>query len=258
MPYPERVVFNSSHTSTFARGGWTPSGDSAYQHDVQQHVLVRRTILAPHVHLIHTRHSSGGTFSTLARSPHSSIQKQPLTPRPAGFRFAALRRPENGKAVVVMAKTLTIFNVIAGAASMAGLYVSFTSSPSTHSTYVLVAIFAVALFLSLYVLAVPGTRIERNVESKMMRYILPARSDEVGIQRGEFSILGAESTAVEFEPFAELPDVEVIAIESSRYDPPSPIRVTPHQAVFRRTGDSYPAHRETFKWQARGRPLRRL
>ena len=154
-----------------------------------------------------------------------------------------------------MSKVLTVFNLLAGAASMGGLYVSLAFG---YTGYALAAIFALALAVSVYVLAVPGTTLERNVQSKMTRFALPTGPEEILIQRGQFYLDGFGPTAVEFyEPFVRPPEVEVIATAGSRGVIPSPVQVTPHQAVFRRESVSAPGERETFTWVARGSPLKK-
>jgi hypothetical protein len=155
-----------------------------------------------------------------------------------------------------MARLLTIFNLLAGAASIAGLYVSLALG---YTSYALATIFVLTLVMSLYVLAVPGTPLERNVQSKIVRFTLPAGPEEVAIQRGEFSLDSWGPTAVEFyEPFVHAPEVEVIATAGSRGVIPSPVQVTPHHVVFRRESVSAPAERETFRWVARGILLNRI
>jgi hypothetical protein len=103
-------------------------------------------------------------------------------------------------------KFLTIFSLVAGAASITGLCVTLHG----YSGYAFAIVFGIALLASIYVLFVPDTTLERNVGFKVARFSLPSSSDEILIQRGEVSI-GYGPTAVEFnEPFAERPTVEIV------------------------------------------------
>ena len=58
-----------------------------------------------------------------------------------------------------MAKLVAVFNLVAGAASIGGLWVSIQLGNANGS---IVAIFAVALLLSIYVLLVPANQLQWN------------------------------------------------------------------------------------------------
>src|SRR4051794_31264008 len=148
-----------------------------------------------------------------------------------------------------MVKLLTIFNLLAGAASIAGLYVTLNLG---YVPYMLMVTFGLSLGLSGYVLFVPGTRIERNVSSKVRRFALPGYPDELVIQSGEFSLTGFGLAVVRFDqPFAETPTVEVVNEKNNRGYAPVVKEVTPHQVIFHRDAMSAPAEGQTFTWVAR-------
>ena len=159
-----------------------------------------------------------------------------------------------------MFKLLTVFNVLAGGASIAGLFLAVRPG---DIGYGLVSIFAVTLVLTLYVLLVPGNRLERNVRSKVESYEPIGDSGNLVIQRGEVVIETAGgSPAVEFhEPFAEPPKVELIFVEGfvEGYNAPNSeiVRVTEHQFVFGRSPDIWPRKKARFTWVARGIPLKK-
>ena len=110
-------------------------------------------------------------------------------------------------------KSLAIFNVVAGGASIAGFVLTATTN-LPHAHLVLEIVFGISLLLSLYVLLVPETPLEKNVRSKIERYSLPvqgSKPETVEIQRGDFSIIGFGPVSVEFESsFSTAPDVEII------------------------------------------------
>lgn len=160
-----------------------------------------------------------------------------------------------------MAKFLTLFNLLAGAASIAGLYVTIQTN---YNAFLLIGLFGLALLLCIYVLFVPGTTVERNVTAKLWpnlaQYSNPNKSGEVEeIQHGEFEVAGFDTTAITFHrPFASAPQVEVIDTDRKGFVPIVQ-NVTAHQASFRRR-ESAPGIEKQFSytWIARGVPLKRL
>ena len=98
------------------------------------------------------------------------------------------------------AKVLAIFNLLAGAASLAGLWLILPSD-SVHPA--LIAIFAVTLLLVLYVLLVPGSAVEQNVAAKLERFRKEETGEGLVVQRGTFTIREYGPVTVEFyQPFA--------------------------------------------------------
>jgi hypothetical protein len=156
-----------------------------------------------------------------------------------------------------MVKFLTVFNIVASAASIVGLYVTLTDA---NRGSIIALVFLLSLPLSFYVLLVPNSTIERNVRSKIMTFENPElnqESDEIIIQRGEFTVSGHASVGVEFyTPFRVPP--EVVVINSRGYSPPLPSvdKVTTEHASFK-SGSSAPFAKQTFVWVARGIPLKR-
>jgi hypothetical protein len=155
-----------------------------------------------------------------------------------------------------MIKLLTIFNLLAGGASIAGLYVSVTGPADPRVTYALVGVFGVALALSAYVLLIPGTQLEQNVGSKLLRYRAPSSvgpDADLVIQRGEFTISGWGPVAIEFhEPFVVPPRVEVINYRGYTTVTPSVVQLTEQHAVFKRENPLAPGQAENYRWAARG------
>lgn len=152
-------------------------------------------------------------------------------------------------------KFLTLFNIVAGSASIAGLYVTVQANWRSDVLY---GIFVATLVLCVYVLLVPGTALERNVASKLHPSIARYENRTGGteeIQRGEFQMNGFGPVTLEFHrPFEQPPGVEVLDVASYGRKPILK-GVTSHQVVFDYT-DSAPAERRTFVWLARGVPLR--
>ena len=157
-----------------------------------------------------------------------------------------------------MAKFLTIFNLIAGAASIAGLLL--LPDASLSSRYVLVP-FVVALAVSAYVLLVPDTTLERNVRSKTQVELFepPSSSDGIAIQQGQVTIkTNGSKVAVKFErPFASPPVVELINTGGATLFTPTVDTVTAHQAIFDPHLNMSPVEKGEFTSVARGVLLRR-
>jgi len=109
-----------------------------------------------------------------------------------------------------MAKFLAVFNVVAGGASVIGLYVTLLTP---YNSTVLAVLFALTLALCVYVLFVPGNRLESNVESHMRTFREPGTGNVVAVQRGEFKTKGRDIFPVEFpQPFTEPPTVELVKL----------------------------------------------
>ncbi|MCX6830139.1 MAG: hypothetical protein NT002_12815 [candidate division Zixibacteria bacterium] len=154
-----------------------------------------------------------------------------------------------------MTKFITIFSLFAGAASMGGLYVTLKGP---QDFWIMIFLFGISLAVSIYVLFVPNTKFEQNVASKIRKYRYPGISfgeQEVGIQKGDFSILQNGPAVVEFEvPFAEVPSFEIINFKGNGDPQPVVECLTPHQAVIRRNrSGSYV--RSEYRWVARGLTL---
>ena len=155
-----------------------------------------------------------------------------------------------------MIKFLTIFNLIAGGASIVGLYIATNSPQDPLLMYIFIGVFGIAILLSGYILFIPNTKLERNVASKVIKYRTPSSEESksiLSIQRGEFTINQWGPTAVEFyEPFVSPPQVEVINDRGYDTVTPSVTRVTEHHAVFKRESISAPGQSENYRWVARG------
>lgn len=160
-----------------------------------------------------------------------------------------------------MATFLTIFNVIAGAASILGLVGMLLGIASRGFRQFFGILFALVVLLSVYVLLVPESWLESNVASKISYYRSPTETeirDRVLIQRGEFSFSDYGPFAIEFPvPFRSAPSVEIVNYRGYR-NAPHLNEVTAHQAVFTRSssgGTLLPENLKRFRWIARGTPL---
>ncbi|MEZ4396507.1 MAG: hypothetical protein R3C71_06335 [Candidatus Krumholzibacteriia bacterium] len=148
-----------------------------------------------------------------------------------------------------MAKFLTIFNLVAGTASIGGLLVALSVEQFQAAMWIL---FAFVFSMSAYVLLVPTNPLERNVRAKLERYRHPDGSGAVTIQRGKLTIRSFEPVGVEFcVPFAEPPEVELISNRKASHSPPEITSVFRHQAVFQYSV-SAPGDPQEFSWVARG------
>ena len=151
-----------------------------------------------------------------------------------------------------MVRFLTIFNLLAGAASIAGLSLALRMEDTSA---IMVVTFTIALLLSVYVLLVPGNPLERNVNAKFELFRDGQTGDEVMVQRGTFEIRGTGPATVQYyQPFAEPPKVEVLHVDRSSGKRPSVSEVTSVHVEFSRMvyGSDTP---NRFVWIARGKPL---
>jgi hypothetical protein len=165
-----------------------------------------------------------------------------------------------------MAKAITIFTILSGAASTLGFVFVFFGTVTPIYKKLCTFGFGVAALWAAYVLFVPATSVESNVAGKISYYNNPSadrRSDTLLIQRGEISFSDFGPKAVEFPlPFRTVPDVEII--NSGGYPEQSVPRiekVTAHQVIFRRDsvgGTLIPEGMQVYHWVARGVPLDEL
>lgn len=158
-----------------------------------------------------------------------------------------------------MAKLLAVFNILAGAASLIGLVVQYTSSSSNWPTAILLPLYLVTLVLCIYVLFVPGNSIEKNVRSKVELYRDKGETTFEGnvmIQRGTVTFFGGKAT-IEFErPFKGKPEVTIINNKERGFAGPNIqlVSVNGQVAVFRQVY-SHNLLPTRYKWVARGEPL---
>lgn len=151
-----------------------------------------------------------------------------------------------------MAKFMTIFNLMAGAASIAGLVLALRIE---NVGIMMVIVFVIALLLSIYVLLVPGNPLERNVNAKLEVFLDGQSGGEMMVQRGTFDIKGTGPATVPFyQPFAEPPKIEVLHAGRGSGTRPSVSAVSNVHAEFSRIsyGTDTP---NKFAWIARGKPL---
>jgi hypothetical protein len=153
-------------------------------------------------------------------------------------------------------KLLTVLNILAGGASIAGFILTFRRG---DFDFTLGSIFAFTLALVFYVLFVPGNRLERNVRAKVELYDPIGDWENLIIQRGEIEIeTDGSSTSVEFyEPFAEPPKVELIFIKGNQQLKSEIALVTNHQFVLGHSVNRWPKEKAFYKWVASGFPLKK-
>lgn len=151
-------------------------------------------------------------------------------------------------------KSLAVFNIIAGASSIAGLVVAWQAK-LPRANLILTVVFVFSLILSLYVLLVPGTKIEENVRSKIERYHHPNRPEAIALQRGEIVLEGLEPKSVEFEiPFSTAPEIEFVNQPGNDVEAVL-VSKTPYQFTARKASTSYSTHGLTYRWIAHGELL---
>lgn len=146
-----------------------------------------------------------------------------------------------------MAKFLTIFNIFAGGASIAGVIYSLT----TKIDYLFYIPFIVTLLLSIYVLLVPNTFLERNVKSKIRVFNEKVKPQLID-QSGEFSIRTQGTATIEFpKPFSSIPEIEIINFKNNRYIP-NIDKVTIYQVTLIDSSINFLGEVQTYKWIAKG------
>jgi hypothetical protein len=122
--------------------------------------------------------------------------------------------------IKLLALSLAVFNIVACAASIAGLYLALVTVAGhtvpafgEYDQRVLVILFVVTLVFSVYVLFVPANPIERNVRAKLKHYKYPLSGTVVSLQGDEFTHKPEAMLPIPFpHPFAAPPKVELIQI----------------------------------------------
>jgi hypothetical protein len=163
-----------------------------------------------------------------------------------------------------MAKLLALFNILAGTASIAGLYLTMVTKAgnnvpevATYDHRVLLLLFIVTLGFCAYVLFVPGNRIERNVGAKLKHFRYPQSGDTVAFQEDEFTYKSGAMLPIQFpHPFAAPPTIELIKIGGHPNFELKVIKVTPHHFEIECTCEIYSAHGpDRYRWIAKGKLL---
>ncbi|MEO0474834.1 MAG: hypothetical protein AAF085_02525 [Planctomycetota bacterium] len=152
-----------------------------------------------------------------------------------------------------MAKFLTVLNVVAGFASIVGLYIALDKK-AENIDGVVIAIFVVTVLIALYVLLIPNNPLQKNVEAKLSIYECPNKG-KIMIQTGNSQIIGGGPVTVEFDPpFADAPDVVPINAGNESMRLPDVENITYSSAMFTR-GAYRGTKQESFKWIATGKPI---
>lgn len=149
-----------------------------------------------------------------------------------------------------MGRLLAVFNVIAGGASIVGLYITaFTE----YRSWILAVIFAVTAIFVAYVLFVPGNRIEANVTAKLQTYQAPDGLGTVVKLHDEFSVGGYAWREIPFpHPFKEPPHVELIKLSGPGSVAHSVSQVTVHKFVVTAHPNARTIEAATYRWIATG------
>lgn len=166
-------------------------------------------------------------------------------------------------------RLLTVLNLASSLASILGmLYLLQASARSAFDTwFVIVGIsgLAVTLAVSIFVLLVPGTRLEQNVRDKLLKppagggfFTMSEKQQArpvILIQRGEVTIRNEQQLSVEFEhPYKDPPVFETFPM-SNPVITYSVNPVTPHHARLCSGSSPYCFEGTKLRWVARGEPL---
>ena len=156
-----------------------------------------------------------------------------------------------------MATFLAIFSVLSGTASFLGLVHVLVGEEKLKFKNLTIVSFSVAALVSTYILFVPGTYFENQVNSKIQRYS-KENAKSILIQEGDFSFGGIKEYAVKFpEPYDKEPTVEIINVNGYKHAPYI-IKTTPFQFIVKRSAEGFslvPQSFQSFTWAARGTPL---
>lgn len=150
-----------------------------------------------------------------------------------------------------MGRLLAAFNVLAGGASLVGLYITaFTD----YRSWVLALLFVLTAVFVTYVLFVPGNLIERNVAAKLMRhYESPTGTGTITKVQDEFVIDAFSSLQIPFpHPFKEPPEVELIRLSGPGHIRLKVANVTSHKFVVSQDSSAFTVDKATFRWIASG------
>jgi hypothetical protein len=156
-----------------------------------------------------------------------------------------------------LGRLLAVFNVVAGGASIVGLYITaFTD----YRSWVLAVIFVTTAVLAGYVLFVPGNRLEANVRAKLQNYEAPEGNGIITKLHDDFVIGGfGEWKEIPFPyPFREPPEVELIKLSGPGEIVLAVHEVTRHKVVVSNARPAVTAERATYRWVATGTLLSRV
>jgi hypothetical protein len=149
-----------------------------------------------------------------------------------------------------LGRLFAVFNVLAGGASIAGLYITaFTD----YNSWILAVVFlATAVFVG-YVLFIPGNRITANVTAKLQKYQSPDGLGTVTMLRDEFVVAGYSWKEIPFpHPFKEPPQVELVKLSGSSYVAHSVAEVTVHKFVVVAHPETQSTGDAQYRWIAMG------
>lgn len=143
-----------------------------------------------------------------------------------------------------------MFNVVAGGASIAGLYITaFTA----YRSWILVCLFLLTAVFVAYVLFVPANRIEANVSGKLQNYQSPDGLGTVTKLHDEFVVEGLSWKEIPFPfPFKEVPHVELIKLSGPGSVRHSVSEITVHKFVVAAHPQTLSNVEARYRWIATG------
>jgi hypothetical protein len=155
-----------------------------------------------------------------------------------------------------LGRLLAVFNVIAGGASIIGLYIT---AYTDYKSWVIGLIFAITIIFVAYVLFVPSNRIEANVSAKLQRFQSPNGIGTVTKVQDEFLVRGNERKEIPFpHPFKEVPQVELIKLSRDEWVAHSVSNITVHKFVVIANSSLFSSREVRYRWIATGTLLPRM
>jgi hypothetical protein len=149
-----------------------------------------------------------------------------------------------------LGRLLAVFNIVAGGASIVGLYITaFTD----YRSWILAVLFLVTAVFVAYVLFVPGNRIEANVSAKLQNYQSPDGFGTVTKLHDEFVVGGLSWKEIPFPyPFKVVPQVELIKLSGPGSVSHSVSEITVHKFVIVAHPKTLSSEEARYRWIATG------
>jgi hypothetical protein len=152
-----------------------------------------------------------------------------------------------------MSRLLAVFNLLAGATSFIGLYLTLFTK---HDLSDLWPLYAITATLVVYVLFFPGNPLEKNALAKFSLYQVSPSENGVVILEDDFSLEGGKSKSIRFPcNFAEIPTVELIRLDGDEEVMPVIKVVTQHHFELHQPYSTYSWKKAKFQWVVKGIPL---
>jgi hypothetical protein len=139
---------------------------------------------------------------------------------------------------------------------MLGLYYTAIKEPTP---WVIQLFFVITIIFALYVLFVPGNRIEANVSAKLQRFQSPDGIGSVTKLHDEFFVGGFQRKEIPFpQPFKEAPQVELIKLSGPGSVAHSVSEITVHKFVVIASPHTLSGVDAQYRWIATGTLLPRV